>query len=79
MPSPIKKEIFAALGERDPHAEICCDSEGRPEPDSELRDTENIPLPGYPDLPNAFARAINEPENAAHRGARLNASSLSRS
>ena len=43
--APIKKAIFAALGERDQYAEICRDSKGRPEPDSELRDTENIPLP----------------------------------
>ena len=42
---PIRNAIFAALGERDPHAEICRDSKHRPEPDSELRDTENIPLP----------------------------------
>jgi type I restriction enzyme M protein len=45
LPTPIKKAIFAALGERDPSAEICRDGKGRPEPDSELRDTENIPLP----------------------------------
>ena len=42
---PIKKATFAALGERDLDAEICRDNKGRPEPDSELRDTENIPLP----------------------------------
>lgn len=49
--APIKKAIFSALGERDPDAEICCDSKGRPEPDSELRDTENIPLPEGTTLP----------------------------
>ena len=49
LPAPIKKAIFAALGERDPTAEICRDAKDRPEPDSELRDTENIPLP--PDTP----------------------------
>ncbi|HXW70843.1 MAG TPA: N-6 DNA methylase [Methylocella sp.] len=49
--APIKKTIFAALGERDPKAEICRDSKGRPEPDSELRDTENIPLPKGTALP----------------------------
>jgi type I restriction enzyme M protein len=48
---PIKKAIFAALGERDPDAEICRDGKGRPEPDSELRDTENIPLPRNTKLP----------------------------
>ena len=48
---PIKKAIFAALGERDPKAEICRDGKGRPEPDGELRDTENIPLPEGTALP----------------------------
>jgi type I restriction enzyme M protein len=51
LSGPIKKAIFAALGERDPKAEICRDSKGRPEPDSELRDTENIPLPKGTALP----------------------------
>ena len=45
LSASIKKAIFAALGERDPEAEICRDSKGSPEPDGELRDTENIPLP----------------------------------
>ena len=49
--APIKKAIFTSLGERDPDAEICRDSKGRPEPDSELRDTENIPLPPETVLP----------------------------
>lgn len=51
LPGPIKKAIFAALGERDPAADICRDSKDRPEPDSELRDTENIPLPPGTALP----------------------------
>ena len=49
--APIKKAIIAALGERDQDAEICRDDKGRPEPDSELRDTENIPLPPGTTLP----------------------------
>ena len=49
--APIKKAIFAAVGERDQDAEICRDSKGRAEPDSELRDTENIPLPSGTVLP----------------------------
>jgi type I restriction enzyme M protein len=63
LTAPIRKAILAALGERDPKAEICRDAKGRPEPDSELRDTENIPLPPDtpmplpmkfgPDMPNA--------------------------
>ena len=48
---PIKKAIAAALGQRDPNAEICRNSKGQPEPDSELRDTENIPLPPGTVLP----------------------------
>ena len=51
IPAPIKRAIFAALGERDPDAEICRDGKDRPEPDSELRDTENIPLPPGTALP----------------------------
>jgi type I restriction enzyme M protein len=44
IPSPIRKAILSALSERDETAEICRDSDGHPEPDSELRDTENVPL-----------------------------------
>ena len=51
IPAPIKKAIFAALGARDPDAAICHDGKGRPEPDGELRDTENIPLPPGTKLP----------------------------
>ena len=51
IPAPVKKAIFAALGERDRDAGICRDGKGRPEPDSELRDTENIPLPPGATLP----------------------------
>ena len=42
--APIKKAILSALSERNDEAEICRDREGRPEPDPELRDTENVPL-----------------------------------
>ena len=51
IPAPIKNAIFAALGERDQDAEVCRDSKGRPEPDSQLRDTENIPLASGTTLP----------------------------
>lgn len=68
---PIKKAIFAALGERDPNAEICRDSKGRPEPDIDLRDTENVPLPEKFEVPPSFLRKIGEAENTAHAGAKL--------
>ena len=38
------KAILGALGERDDTAEVCRDRDGNPEPDPELRDTENVPL-----------------------------------
>jgi type I restriction enzyme M protein len=41
----------SSLGERDPSAEICRDKKGNPEPDAELRDTENVPFPTGIELP----------------------------
>ena len=63
IPATIKKAIFAALGERDPDAEICRDSKGRPEPDSELRDTENIPLPPGTMMPLPMEFGPNKPNS----------------
>ncbi len=42
--SPLLKAILSALSERDETADICVDSKGNPEPDPDLRDTENVPL-----------------------------------
>lgn len=44
LPAPLKKAILNALSERDETAVICRDKEGNPEPDTDLRDTENVPL-----------------------------------
>ena len=44
LAAPIRKAILSALSERNEEAAICRDREGRPEPDPELRDTENVPL-----------------------------------
>ncbi len=41
---PQYKAVWQALSERDKAADVCTDSKGRPEPDSELRDSENVPL-----------------------------------
>ena len=51
--SALKKALLApgALAERDQSADICTDSKGNPEPDPELRDTENVPLPLESELP----------------------------
>ena len=39
-----RKAVLAALSEHDPGAEVCRDRPGKPEPDTELRDTETVPL-----------------------------------
>jgi type I restriction enzyme M protein len=44
IPGSVKKAIVSALSERDDGAEICTDTKGRPEPDPDLRDYENVPL-----------------------------------
>ncbi len=44
LKAPERKAVLAALGERDPEAKVCCDRRGNPEPDTELRDTESVPL-----------------------------------
>ena len=38
------KAVLSALSERDETASICIDKNGEPEPDSDLRDTETVPL-----------------------------------
>ncbi|MDO8748497.1 MAG: class I SAM-dependent DNA methyltransferase [Candidatus Omnitrophota bacterium] len=42
--APVIKAILGALSERDETADVCKDRDGKPEPDSELRDCENVPL-----------------------------------
>lgn len=54
--APVKKAILNALSEKDETAEICRDKNGNPEPDSELRDTEQIPV--KEDIKNYFEREV---------------------
>lgn len=51
LKAPVKKAILSALGETDSEGSICRDSKGNPEPDSNLRDTEIVPLPENINLP----------------------------
>jgi type I restriction enzyme M protein len=44
LDSALLKAILSALSEKDETADICVDSKGNPEPDPDLRDTENVPL-----------------------------------
>ena len=43
VPSPVRSAILSALAERDETGDICTDFEGNPEPDTDLRDNENVP------------------------------------
>ena len=44
LASPIQKAILAALSERNEKGAVCTDRHGNREPDSDLRDTESVPL-----------------------------------
>ena len=44
LSAPQLKVLLNALSERDPEADTCTDSNGNPEPDTGLRDNENVPL-----------------------------------
>ncbi len=56
LSAPLRKAIYAALGERDESAAICLDRHGHPEPDPELRDYENVPLDEA--IEDYFAREV---------------------
>lgn len=56
MPTAVQKAIIAALAERDETADICVDAKGNPEPDTELRDYENVPL--KEDIKEYFEREV---------------------
>ena len=56
LPAPIQKAILNALSERDETADICVDKKGNPEPDTSLRDNENVPL--KQDIREYFEREV---------------------
>lgn len=56
LAAPVRKAILSALSERDETAKVCGDKDGHPEPDPELRDTENVPL--GEDLNSYFDREV---------------------
>lgn len=57
LDAALKKVLLAPgnLAEKDPSADECKDSKGNPEPDGDLRDTENVPLPKNIHLPLPLA------------------------
>ena len=56
VPTAVFKSVISALSERDETAEVCADSKGRPEPDPDLRDSENVPL--NEDIHTFFRREV---------------------
>jgi type I restriction enzyme M protein len=54
--TPVFNAVMSALSERDDTAEICTDGKGRPEPDPDLRDNENVPL--KEDIQTFFKREV---------------------
>jgi type I restriction enzyme M protein len=49
LPKAIEKAGWEAVSVRDPEAPIITDGKGHAEPDADLRDNENVPLPGQTD------------------------------
>ncbi len=56
LAAPVRKAVLAALSERDEAADVCTDAKGNPEPDTDLRDNENVPL--KEDIHEYFAREV---------------------
>ena len=56
LDAPLKKAILSALSEQDETAQICLDSKGNREPDTSLRDYENVPL--TEDIHTYFVREV---------------------
>ena len=48
LPAAGQKALLSGLAVRDHSADVITDRRGNPEPDSELRDQENVPLPSVP-------------------------------
>ncbi|MBO6514870.1 MAG: hypothetical protein JJ974_12985, partial [Phycisphaerales bacterium] len=55
LPAPVLKAILSALSERDETADKCL-KKGQPEPDTDLRDHENVPL--KQDIHDYMAREV---------------------
>ena len=67
LPKAIEKAAWDAIAVRDPDAPVISDRKGHPEPDPDLRDNENVPLPapanGFDEDPTA--RLASSPYRAA--------------
>jgi type I restriction enzyme M protein len=45
LPGDLMKEVLKAAAQGDPDGVLVTDKKGRPQPDPDLRDNENVPLP----------------------------------
>ena len=45
LPSDLIKDVLKAAAQSDPQGVLVSDKKGKPEPDADLRDNENVPLP----------------------------------
>jgi len=67
LPKAIEKAVWDAVAVRDPEAPVIADRTGQAEPDPDLRDNENVPLPGPVDGfdEDPTARLASPPYRAA--------------
>ena len=67
LPKAIQKALLDSMAVRDPEAPVIADRSGHPAPDPELRDNENVPLPGPVDRfdEDPTARLASPPYRAA--------------
>ncbi|MBY0221778.1 type I restriction-modification system subunit M [Sporosarcina aquimarina] len=56
IPATLLKAILNALSEKDETADVCTTAKGEPEPDTDLRDTESVPL--KEDIYDYFQREV---------------------
>ena len=76
LPKAIEKALWDAISVRDPEAPVIIDRKGHPEPDPDLRDNENVPLPGptrgfEPDPTERLATATNRSAVDAYMAAEV--------
>jgi len=67
LPPDLDKALWAIAASTDPEAPIRTDRKGSPEPDPDLRDNENVPLPTAPVIwsPDLSSRLDSEPYRSA--------------
>jgi type I restriction enzyme M protein len=65
LPADLVKEVLKAAAQSDPEGVLVTDKKGHPQPDADLRDNENVPLPAMP--VTWEADVVDRLESAAYR------------